>query len=343
MPDTVRASSGPANVVVVLVDDGYASVALAAADIFGSAGSLWDVCLRQEPVQRFNVVTASADGKPVTTFGGVELTPMASIDDVATPDLVFVPDAGLDVDVILSKNAKLLPWLAACHAGGARVAGVCTGAAILAGAGLLEGRRATTHWAMIDTLRGRWPGVDWRGDMIVTEQDNVYCGSGVYAAMDLSLYLVEKLCDHATAVQTARSLLLEMPRTQHAGFGVLPLATPHQDETVRKAEEVFQKSFRDEVRVDGVAMDLGMSPRNSERRFRAATGLLPRAYLQKLRVLEAQRLLEDGSRSIQEVASAAGYEDLQFFRAIFKRHAGMSPTDYRKRFGAPPAGVLVGR
>ena len=133
--------------------------------------------------------------------------------------------------------------------------------------------------------------------------------------------------------------MLDMPRKEQVGFSLVPNAARHTDNDIQRAEDMIQRGYAGDISIEAIAQKLGMSPRNFERRFRAATGSLPREYLQKLRIAEARRLLEDGARSIQDVAAASGYSDIQFFRALFKRHTGVSPADYRRRFCAASPGI----
>jgi len=201
-------------------------------------------------------------------------------------------------------------------------------------AGLLDGRRATTHWAVAASYRERYPAALWQPEDLVTEDGGIYCGGGVYAALDLSLYLVEKLCDRTTAVQCAKSLVIDMPRDCQAGFAVLPMAARHTDEAVKRAETWIHQHCREDFRFEDLARELGLSPRHFIRRFKEATGLSPLDYLQRLRVGAARRLLEERQVGVQEVSSAVGYDDAAFFRDVFKRHTGLSPAAYRKRFSS---------
>jgi transcriptional regulator GlxA family with amidase domain len=210
---------------------------------------------------------------------------------------------------------------------------VCSGVSLLAEAGLLDGRMATTHWGLVEAYRRRFPAVDWQPDDIVTEDGGVYCGGGVYSALDLALYLVEKHCSRQVALECARSLLIEMPRDCQAGFAVLPVGSRHADDAVRRAEAWIRQHCREEIRFEALAKQLGMSPRNFIRRFKNATGLAPVDYLQRLRVRAARRMLEDGDTNVQEVSVAVGYADPAFFRSIFKRHTGLAPVAYKKKFG----------
>lgn len=328
---------------VVYVHDGYASVATMACDVFSAVGTLWNTCMAQPAQAHFRVHTASVDGRPTHSQWGQVLVPQASLAQLGHLDVIYVPDAGADIDVMLERHAPLIPWLRERHAAGARVASVCSGVALVAEAGLLDGRRGTTHWAMGELLAQRYPRVDWQIESLVTEDGGVYCGGGVYACVDLSLYLVEQLCGRESAINTARSLLLDMPRTHQPSFAMAPVSSLHSDEAILRVQAQLQQRFREDVRIDEIAAQVGMSGRTLERRFQAATGNKPRAYVQKLRITEARRLLEEGARSVESVANLVGYNDLQHFRSVFKRHTGHTPAAYRASFAMAPASVLRGR
>ncbi|MGA7534963.1 MAG: helix-turn-helix domain-containing protein, partial [Pseudolabrys sp.] len=215
---------------------------------------------------------------------------------------------------------------------GAYIAGTCSGVAFLAESGILDGRQATTHWGVADIYRERYPKVRWRTEQFVTEDGRLFCSGGVYASIDLSLYLVEKFCGHEVALQVAKSLLLSMPRGRQSGYSVVQLSRPHSDDKIRQTEEYLQQHFDSDISIDSLAQRAGMGPRNFIRRFKAATGRVPGAYIQTLRVSAAKELLEHGSSSIQTVSTKIGYEDIGFFRNLFKRHTGMTPGEYRDRF-----------
>lgn len=208
------------------------------------------------------------------------------------------------------------------------------GAAYLAEAGLLDGRRATTHWAAAADIMRRWPKVDWQPEMFVTEDTLVLCSGGVTAAADVSLYLVEKLCGHEVAMQTAKALLLTMPRTHQCGYAVLPLSPPHGDDRVRTVEAFIQANFHAGHSTETLADKAGMSERAFLRRFKAATGRAPASYLQAVRVEAAKVMLERDTTGVQLISEAVGYQDASFFRELFKRETGMTPAEYRARFGA---------
>ena len=323
------------DVCVVLLDDGYASTALMPIEVFHSAGALWKELKGESPEPRFRVTTASLTGKPIRSpYGGLSIAPETCINDVVHADIVIVPTSGLQLDEKLIENSALLPWLRRHYAAGAYVAGVCMGAAYLAEAGLLDGKRATTHWAAADDIMRRWPKVDWQPSLFVTEDRRVLCSGGLTAAADVSLYLVEKLCGHEIAVQTAKALLLAMPRTHQSGYAVLPLSPPHADDRVHAVEAFLQERYGETHANEALAGMAGMSERAFLRRFKAATGRTPAAYLQAVRVEAAKVMLEREAFPVQQVSESVGYQDASFFRALFKRETGMTPAEYRARFAS---------
>jgi transcriptional regulator GlxA family with amidase domain len=322
------------DVTVVILEGGYASTAIGPIEVFHSAGRLWN-SLRGEPIRpRFRVRTASPDGKPVGTVCSVGLRPELSLSQVRRTDIVILPASGLDLQDRIARNTSLIPWMRRMHERGAIVAGICSGVAFLAEAGLLDGREATTHWAVADIMQARYPKVRWRAEQFVTEDGQMLCSGGVYASIDLSLYMVEKFCGHEVALQTAKSLLVSMPRSSQKGYAVSSPSRPHADEAIRKAEDHLRRHFREGMSMEDVAKRFGMSGRNFIRRFKAATGRLPGEYVQLLRVAAARHLLEAAERPIANVSNDVGYEDVAFCRSVFKRHTGMTPAEYRGRFAS---------
>lgn len=320
------------DVTVVLLEAGHASTAIGPIEVFHSAGVLWNWLHGEAEHPCFRVRTVSVDGAPVTSLCSLGLIPECAIDEIERTDIIIVPSSGWEAQEQVVRGNRLLPWLRRWHERGAYIAGICTGVAFLAESGLLDGRQATTHWAVAEALRDRYPDVLWQPEHFVTEDGRLLCSGGVYAAIDLSLYLVEKFCGHEVALQSARSLLVSMPRSRQAGYAVVPLSRPHSNDRIRQIEEYLQRNFAANTSIEALAERVGMGSRNFIRHFKAATGHLPGAYVQLLRVSIAREMLERGANSIQAVASDVGYDDVAFFRKVFKRYTGMTPADYRSRF-----------
>jgi transcriptional regulator GlxA family with amidase domain len=320
-------------VTVLFLDGTFSSTAVGPMEVLRHAGSLWNLLTGTRQVPRFRVTTASVDGRAVLCDGGIRIQPDCAITAVRKTDLIFIPTTGLHIEDVAEHYAAVVPWLRRWHQRGAAIASVCTGVGLAAATGLLDGKRATTHWALAERFRKNYPKVKWMPELMVTEDHGFYCGGGVHAALDLSLYLVERFCGHEVAMQSAKAMLIETPRAWQAGFGIVPLKTDHSDDSISTAQEWLHENFHRTFPLEAPARRVGMSLRNFVRRFKDATGDSPLMYVQKLRIAAAKRLLESDHRTMQEVCDAVGYQDVAFFRTLFQRHTGVSPSAYRQRFG----------
>jgi transcriptional regulator GlxA family with amidase domain len=324
------------DVTIVLVNDGFASTSIGPMEVFYAAGRMWNELGGHGARPEFRISVASIDGAPVTSAYGLSISPQSSINAVERTDLIMVSASGLDPASWPHRPAELAPWLRNWHRRGTMIAGLCTGVAYLAEAGLLDGRRATTHWGVARRFRELYPNVDWRPEVLITEDGGLFCSGGVYSSVDLSLYLVEKLCGHQVAVECSKALLINMPRFYQSGYSILPVSRPHTDQKIRQAEEYLQANFSQALSIDELARHVGMSRRNFLRRFKAATGAMPGAYLQMLRVATARQMLEESLTPVQRVASSVGYDNLTFFRQVFRRYTGVTPAEYRANFKPVP-------
>src|SRR6202162_5335319 len=320
-------------VTVLFLDATFSSTATGPMEVFRHAGTLWNVLTGKRPVPRFRVTTASVDGRAVRCDGDIKIQPDAALADIRKTDLIFIPTTGLSIDDVVERNAAVVPFLRRWHKRGAAIASVCSGVGLVAATGLLDGKRATTHWALAERFREKYPKVRWMPELMVTEDHDFYCGGGVHAALDLSLYLVEKFCGHDVAIQTAKAMLIETPRAWQAGFAIVPLKTEHSDDSISAAQEWLHQNFQHTFPLEAPARRVGMSLRNFVRRFKQATGDNPLTSLQQLRVAAAKRLLEGDHRTMQEISDAVGYQDVAYFRGLFQRHTGVSPSAYRRSFG----------
>ncbi|MCF7980797.1 MAG: helix-turn-helix domain-containing protein [Pseudomonadales bacterium] len=320
------------HITILIPGFGLSSAIIGPYEVFSSAGVLWNTLCGEDIDASFEVILASEDGKPVSFEGGVTISPDRAVSQIKKTDLIFIPTIGLDLEMVFSKNKKMLNFLKHQANKGVRIAAVCTGVSMLAEAGLLNDRPATTHWALADQYHKRYPLVHWKSELFITESDNIFCGGGVYASLDLCLFLVERLAGYDIAKQAGQALLIDPPRTWQASFSAPLVHRQHHDEVVSRAQEYMHEYFNAQFTMDDLAHQMGMSTRNFNRRFKNATGETPLAYLHKLRINYAKTLLETNFKSIQEVCYNVGYEDIPFFRSIFKRYTGLTPKQYKQRF-----------
>lgn len=330
-------------VVVIFLEGGTPSTAVTPVEILSSAGYLYETLQGKPGERKFNVQTASLSGEPVHTLSPLQLSPDCSIDEIQSTDLIVVAAGGGDMDVECQRNAKLPPLLRDSHENGTAIAGVCSGVVQLAEAGLLDDRPATTHWALVDDCRKRYPKVDWQPERYVTESGRVFCSGGVYSGVDLCLYIIEKYFGHRIAMQTAKALLVRTPRVWQAGYTAETPQINHGDNEIRSLQEWLFKNFSKNIKVLDLANRANMSQRNFMRRFKAATGETPINYVQQLRINAARHFLENDLKTVGEVCRKVGYEDLNYFRTLFKRYVGLTPTTYRERFSVNyPDGISYG-
>jgi transcriptional regulator GlxA family with amidase domain len=321
------------NVTVLFLEETFSSTAVGPMEVFRHAGALWNSLTGAQPAPRFRVTTASADGRAVRCDGPLYIQPDVAINAIRKTDIIFVPTTGPRIEGVLERNAAVVPWLRRWRKRGAAIASVCSGVGLIAATGMLDGKRATTHWGLAEQFREKYPRVKWMPELMVTEDRGFYCGGGVHAALDLSLYLVEKFCGHDIAVQTSKALLIETPRAWQSGFAIVPMKTEHSDDAISSAQQWLHENFHRTFPLEAPAHYVAMSPRNFMRRFKQATGDSPLTYLQKLRISAAKRLLESDHRTVQEISDAVGYQDVAFFRELFERHTGVAPSEYRRQFG----------
>ncbi len=227
----------------------------------------------------------------------------------------------------------LVGWLRA-HAGRAeRLVSVCTGAFLLAEAGLLDGRRVTTHWASCDTLAERFPGVRVDPDPIFVRDGHVATSAGVTAGIDLALALVEEDLGREAALTVARYLVVFLRRPGgQAQFSAQLRAQSARREPLRDLQGWISDHPGADLSVEALAERVGLSPRQFARAFTAEVGVTPGRYVDRVRLEAARRLLEDSSRGIEQVARDCGYGTPEAMRRAFLRVLGVSPAEYRRRF-----------
>lgn len=301
-------------------------------DIFNQAGRLWNRVKNTTQTPLFDVTIASADGHAIRSVNNITIQPHCSINEVDQTDLIVIASATY-IDRILDKNPELIPWLCRHYENGTHIASICTGVFLLAETGLLDGRSATLHWGFIEPFKKRYPKISLRHDRMYLDHGRLYCSAGVIAGMDLSLYLVEKFCGRTAAVQSAKTMVLDMGRTRQSPYESFIGPAEHGDTPVLAIQDWIERHPRNPVDYNALAAIAGMSRRSLERRFKKAVGMTPLEYLHRLRVEYAKEELEKGSKTFNEITYAAGYEDISFFRKIFIRQTGLRPREYQNCFG----------
>ena len=251
-------------------------------------------------------------------------------------DIVCVPSLALATTVSFAgRYPRETAWLRAAHRHGAFICSACSGALLLAEAGLLDGLEATTHWAFSATLRRQYPRVRLREARILVsagEGERIVTAGGAASWNDLALYLIGRFCGGEHAVQTAKMYLLEGHATPQLAYAAMNSSVQHGDPKIRDCQCWIASHYALPDPVAGMFAQSSLPARSFLRRFKAATGLSPLAYVQTLRIEEAKQLLEATDQAIDDVAAAVGYDDAAFFRRLFKRKTCLTPAQYRRRY-----------
>ena len=279
----------------------------------------------------YSVEIVAARAGPVRMSSGLELVAHRAWRDVGDADTLLV--AGGIGYAAAAADPQMLAWLRAQAARARRVGSICTGAMLLGAAGLLEGRRATTHWAYFDRLQACAPSCKVERDAIWVQDGAVWSSAGVTAGMDLALALVEADWGKAVALAVAQELVIYRKRPGGQGqFSRFLEAERRNDRTGELQLWILDHLDRD-LSVSRLAEAAGMSERHLSRRFKAETGLSPADYVERVRVEEARRRLEAGSAHLKDLARQCGFADEQALRRAFRRRLGVLPSEYRERFG----------
>ncbi|WP_456385237.1 GlxA family transcriptional regulator [Desulfolithobacter sp.] len=320
----------PYRVAILALDNMVATTVTGPADVFSLTGVLWEMIQGKKPIPRFEVRIVSPGGRTVCCYNGITLVPQGTLEDIS-PDIVIIPGI-MEIDQTLKNSTTVLAWLRQQCDRGSMLAAICSGSILLAATGLLDGRRATTHWAMVPEFRNRYPRVNLEPNELITEDGNLYCSGAFNSFLDLSVYLIEKLCGLEVAIQCAKVFLHDLGRHSQSPYTIFLGRHDHGDTTVRNIQQEMEKDYRRDFDLDQLARRHGMGRRTMERHFKHATGETPLVYLQRVRVERAKQMLESTNMSFDEISYQVGYRDTGFFRKLFVKYTSLLPGEYRCRF-----------
>jgi transcriptional regulator GlxA family with amidase domain len=250
------------------------------------------------------------------------------LERVIKADTVVVPGVE-DVDAPVSP--RVIAALRAAAKRGARIASICSGAFVLAAAGLLEGRRATTHWLAASVLANRYPTISVDPNVLFIDEGQILTSAGAAAGLDLCLHLLRKDLGAAAAADAARLAVMSLER-QGGQAQFIKHAPPQSAASLASLLQWIDKNLHRSITVDDMAVRAATSVRTFNRRFRQQTGTTPLQWLLTTRVRRAQSMLETTHESIERIATLAGFDSAPTFRDRFRRVVGLSPSEYRRSF-----------
>ena len=325
---------------ILALPESSASVLYGLYDVLSSAGRIWShITGEAESAPPLEVRIVSPDKAPFRCWGGAPVAPHASLAETASSDIVVVSDYAIPID-FEPQGAwpESVDWVRRQHQQGALIAAVCTGSVLVAEAGLLDDCAATTHWAYCDLFQRHFPQVKLNVTEVLTpaypKQDIITTG-GASSWEDLALYLIARFCGEKEARRMAKTFLIGDRSEGQLPYAAMTRPRAHDDQIIADCQAWIADHYAAPNPVSRMAERSGLPERSFKRRFRAATGFKPVAYVQTLRIEEAKEYLETTDWPTEQVGAAVGYEDPAFFRRLFKRHSGITPARYRQRFRGP--------
>jgi transcriptional regulator GlxA family with amidase domain len=297
--------------------------------IFSEANNLRE---RMDKPPVFKVQLVGLSHEVVQRDGLYTIAPECLLKDVKKTDLIIIPAMHGDMQKAIELNKDFMPWIVEQYKGGAEVASFCIGAFFLAATGLLKGKKCATHWSTANDFRTMYPEVNLVDDKIMTEEDGLYTSGGAYAFLNLITYLIEKYAGRELAIMVAKAFMIDIDRYSQSPFIIFSGQKAHDDEPIKKAQELIEANFQDKMTVDELAAQLCIGRRNLERRFKKATANTVVEYMQRVKIEAAKKNLETGRKNVNEVMYDVGYSDTKAFRTVFKKITGLSPIEYRNKY-----------
>ena len=332
-----NSGKGPVEVLIVAVPETAGSALDGMLDVLLAAGNIWQTLARTEPEQTlFRVRIVAPTGNAFTCGNGVPVNPDCSVADNPAAGILILPELWLGPDEdIHGRYPELMQWIRQKYREGSTLYSACSGAVMLAETGLLDGRDATSHWGYQDLFSKHYPKVNFRPEpnlVFADEEGRIVSAGGTTSWHDLAIHIISRHGSPGEAVRIAKVYLLKWHGEGQLPYAALVRRTPHADSVVRTCEQWLGEHFQANDAIKQVVDLSGIPQRTLKRRFKTATGTTLIDYLQNLRVEEAKRLLETGQIAVDEISVEVGYEDPSFFRRLFKRRTGLTPSQYRRMF-----------
>lgn len=311
----------------ILYPDALATSITLPMEILQAASQMASVRNKGEGQVRF--LLAGPEGQPIRLSSGITLYPDIAYHELPALDLLLLPAIWRNPLPTINASDPWLGQLRTLGASNTRICSVGTASCLLAEAGLLRGRPATTHWNYFEKFSRRYPTVQLKTRHLITQSDNIYCVGSVNSIADLMVHIVEDWFGSHIARAVENQFSPEIRQSfRDAAYQNEPQSS-HHDEVVLEAQLWLQANLAESISIASLARHMGVSSRTLNRRFQAATGLSPLSYLQSLRITEARDLLRHSNLSVSEISWQVGLNDTSYFSKLFREQVGMPPLQYR--------------
>jgi len=325
------------DVDIVAVPETAGSALYGMVDVLSAAGELWQTLTQVPPLPTcLQIHIVAPANRPFRCGHGVPVVPERAFEQSAAAPVVILPELWLGPEEsIHGRYPELMAWLKEAYAGGSELYSACSGAIMLAESGLLDGCAATSHWGYRTLFEREYPDVDFQPEPNLVVADTggrIVTAGGTTSWHDLALHIIARHIGPAEALRIAKVYLLKWHGEGQLPFTPLIRDNPHGDAAIRRCETWLADHFAEDRVIADLTAWSGIAERTLKRRFKQATGMTLKDYVQNLRVEEAKRLLENTREPVDEISARVGYEDVSFFRRLFKRRTGLTPARYRRLF-----------
>ena len=328
----------PLRAAVLAPPDFTASTLFGVYDLLAAAGRDWDLVVSGVMgTSHIQPALVARSTDRLQASNGTWLEPDFTFEDFGQPDIVCIPDLFIAPEESLEGRYDTeIEWIRRWYEAGSVIGTACAGSLLLAEAGVLDGLDAASHWGYCDIMAERYPEVRVRPNraLVATgnEQRIVMAGGGS-SWHDMALYLIARLLGIEEAMRVARVYLIDWHHVGQQPFASLSRTRQVDDAVIARCQEWIAQNYQHESPVAAMTELSGLADRSFKRRFSKATGMTPIEYVQTLRLEEAKQILETTDTAVEAVANEVGYEDPSYFGRLFKRTVGLTPAQYRKRFG----------
>ena len=333
----ISINKAPVKALIVAVPETAGSALYGMLDVLSAAGNIWQTLVRSESEQTlFQVQIVSPTSETFTCGNGIPVIPDLSIAENPEASIVILPELWLGPDEnIRGRYPELMDWLRFKYKEGATLYSACSGAIMLAETGLLDGCEATSHWGYQDLFHRQYPKIhfDPAPNLVFSDTaGRIVTAGGTTSWHDLAIHIISRHSSPGEALRIAKVYLLKWHGEGQLPYAALVRRNPHADSVVRKCEEWSGEQYRETDIISQVIELVKIPERTLKRRFKMATNSSLIEYIQNLRVEEAKHLLETTHMPVDEVSAEVSYEDASFFRRLFKRLTGLTPSQYRRMF-----------
>jgi len=291
-----------------------------------------DICRGQGKEPAFAVEFVGLDKSVAVQNGEYSVHVNRLISEIDDTDVVIVPALSGDMNNTIELNKDAIPWLKRMHEKGAEMASLCIGAFLLAAAGVLNGKKCSTHWAFYHAFHEKYPDVELVDGAIITDEGKVYSSGGANSIWNLLLYLVEKYTGRDMAILVAKFYAVDIDRENQKAFTIFQGQKSHNDPSILAVQEYIEEKYANSLTIEELADHVNISRRSFERRFKDATDNNVMEYVRRVRVEAAKRSFELTRKNITDVMYDVGYSDTKAFRDVFKKITGLTPIEYRNKY-----------